>query len=359
MMRYQTGFQIGEREIAIDQPSYFIADVASNHDGDLERARALIWMVKEAGGDCVKFQHFLARDIVSDEGFKALGGQMAHQASWKKSVYEIYEQYQTPRDWTGHLIEEAQKAGIDLMTTPYDEAAVELWDPHLKAYKIGSGDITWPQFIASVARRGKPVLLATGAADMADVQRAVQAALVENPALCLMQCNTNYTGSLENFRAVNLNVLKSFATAYPGLPLGLSDHTPGHAAVLGALTLGARVVEKHFTDDNSREGPDHAFSMNPATWREMIDRSRELEYALGDGVKRIEFNEHDSAVVQRRCLRLTRDMAAGETLSQSDLEALRPAPAGSLEPWRLDDALGRPLTAAKAKGDALMDADLA
>lgn len=353
-MRYDHEFSIGDRKIGLNEPTYFIADIASSHDGELSRAKDLIWLAKEAGADCAKFQHFLARDIVSDEGFRSLGGQMAHQAAWKQSVYDIFEKYQTPRDWTDELVAESKKADIDFMTTPYDLAAIDLVDKHLKAWKIGSGDIGWNQFIEEVCSRGKPVFLATGAADMEDVERAVDAALMKTRELCLMQCNTNYTGSLENFANVNLNVLRAFALKYPGMPLGLSDHTPGHAAVLGAVTLGACAVEKHFTDDNNRDGPDHPFSMNPQSWRDMVDRTRELELALGDGVKRIEANEHDSAVVQRRCLRATRDLAAGETITDADLVALRPRPEGSVEPFEQDLVVGQPLTAAVKKGDALM-----
>ena len=118
-----------------------------------------------------------------------------------------------------------------------------------------------------------------------------------------MQCNTNYTASLENFRHIHLRVLETFRAMFPSAVLGLSDHTPGHATVLGAVALGGRVIEKHFTDDNSREGPDHPFSMTPASWREMVDRTRELEYALGSTKKFVAENERETVVVQRRCLR--------------------------------------------------------
>lgn len=358
-MGWDEYFTLGNREIGRGRATYFIADIASSHDGELARAVSLIHLAAEAGADCAKFQHFLARDIVSDEGFRALGGQIAHQSDWKQSVYEIFEKYQTPRDWTGTLVAECRKAGVDYMTTPYDLAAVELMSPHLEAFKIGSGDIAWTQMIETVAQSGKPVFIATGASDMDDVERAMDAALKHTRQICLMQCNTNYTGDLQNFAYVNLNVLKTFAARWPDLPLGLSDHTPGHSAVLGAVTLGACAVEKHFTDDNDRDGPDHPFSMNPQSWREMVDRTRELELALGDGVKRIEANETDSAVVQRRALRLTRDISAGETLGEGDVEALRPKPQGALEPFAASRALGRKLARAKAKGEALMAEDLA
>lgn len=357
-MRYDQSLMVGTREIALDQPTYFIADLASSHDGEIARAKDLIWQAKEAGADCAKFQHFLAKDIVSDAGFKALGGQVAHQASWKKSVYDVFAQYETPRDWTPVLAEEAAKAGIDFMSTPYDLAAIDLLDPYMKAFKIGSGDIGWTQFIQAVAGRDKPIFIATGAADMADTERAVEATLQITRKICLMQCNTNYTGSLENFGYVNLNVLKSFAVKYPGMVLGLSDHTPGHAVVLGAVTLGARAVEKHFTDDNSREGPDHAFSMNPVSWRDMVDRTRELELALGDGVKRVEGNEAQSRIVQRRALRLKRDLPTGHVLTADDMEALRPCPTGAVEPWASSQIVGKSLAKPLASGAAVLWSDL-
>jgi N-acetylneuraminate synthase len=140
--------------------------------------------------------------------------------------------------------------------------------------------------------------------------------------------------------------------------LGLSDHTPGHATTLGAVALGARIVEKHFTDDNSREGPDHAFSMNPVSWKEMVERTRELELALGNGVKQIERNEAESVVVQRRCLRFSRAHERGAMLTSSSLECLRPAPYGSLEPYRLAEVLGRRLNKTKDRGDALYPEDM-
>jgi len=357
-MKYQTTVRIAEREIAIDEPTYFVADIAANHDGDLGRARELIWLAKEAGADCAKFQHFLAKDIVSDRGFRSLGGQQSHQSAWKKSVYEIYENYECPRDWTEELHKTCNEAGIHFMTAPYDLAAIDNFEKWIPAYKVGSGDVTWLESISRMAGKGKPVLLATGAADMADVERAVDAVISKNPQIVLMHCNTNYTGSMENFRYVNLRVIQAFALHWPGMVLGLSDHTPGHAAVLGAITLGARVIEKHFTDDATRDGPDHPFSLTPAAWREMVDRSREVEFALGDGVKRIEGNETQTVVLQRRAIRYARDLRAGAVLSADDLEVLRPCPADGLPPYRMNEVSGRVLATAVERGDCVKWDDL-
>ncbi len=350
---------LAQRTLALDQPSYFIADIAANHDGDLARAKDLIWLAKTAGADCAKFQHFKAEKIVSQRGFEALGSQQSHQARWKKPVFDVYRQYELNREWNVELVATARAAQIDFMTTPYDDEAVDSVNPLVAAWKIGSGDITFISFIEHVARTGKPVMLATGASTQADVDRAVKAVLAVNRQLVLMQCNTNYTGALENFVHINLNVLKTYALRYPRVLLGLSDHSPGHATVLGAITLGARVIEKHFTDDNQREGPDHSFAMNPRSWRDMVQRSRELQAALGDGVKRVENNETQTAVLQQRCLRATRDLPAGHVLAASDLEALRPAPAGAARPHELPQLLGRRLVASLQAGDALHTAALA
>lgn len=358
-MKYTESFNIGQRRIAIDEPTYFVADIAANHDGDLGRAKDLIWRAKEAGADCAKFQHFKADQIVSAVGFNEMTGQMSHQASWKKSVHEIYDQYHTRRDWTQVLIETCVQADIEFMTTPYDFEAIDMFASIVPAFKVGSGDITFPVAIEHMAKTGKPILLATGAADMDDVRKAVDAVLKHTPALCLMQCNTNYTGSAENFKYVNLRVLKTFSAIWPGMVLGFSDHTPGSSAVLGAVAYGARIVEKHFTDDNLREGPDHKFALNPQTWRAMVSATRELEAALGDGVKRVEPNEQDTIIIQRRAVRVKHDLPAGTVLTAQHLECLRPCPAGAITPADIEQVMGKRLKGDKQAGKALLWADLA
>ncbi|HVZ64217.1 MAG TPA: N-acetylneuraminate synthase family protein [Opitutaceae bacterium] len=336
-----------------ESPSYFIADISANHDGDLERAKALVHLAAQAGADAAKFQNFQAAEIVSDFGFKRLGGQQSHQSKWKKSVFEVYKDASIPWEWTPVLKAECRKAGIHYFSTPYDLGAVDMLDPHVPAFKIGSGDVTWPEIIEAIARKGKPVLLATGASSLEDVARAVAIVRRNRADFCLMQCNTNYTGSLENFRHIHLRVLSAYRLMYPDAVLGLSDHTPGHATVLGAVALGARIVEKHFTDDPRRTGPDHGFSMTPATWREMVDRTREVELAMGTAVKEVAENERETVVIQRRCVRAARDLAPGTIIERQMLEVLRPAPAGSIAPYELEKLVGRKIQAAVAAGEHL------
>lgn len=351
--------QIGPHNLGENHPTYFIADISANHDGELERALQLIRLAAEAGADAAKFQNFRAPEIVSDYGFKSMGGQLSHQSTWRKSVFEVYADASIPFEWTPILKEECDKAGIDYFSSPYDFEAVNMLDPHVPAHKIGSGDITWLEILEHIASKGKPVILATGASNIGDVQRAVHTIQAINPQLVLMQCNTNYTASLENFDHIHLRVLSTYRAMFPELILGLSDHTPGHATVLGAVALGARVVEKHFTDDNRRVGPDHPFSMTPATWREMVDRTRELERALGSPDKRISGNEQQTVVVQRRCLRAARDIQAGETLTRQMIAVLRPATPGAIMPYEIDAVLGTKAIREIDEGKVLSWGDLA
>ncbi len=332
-------FETDHRSVGHDQPTYFIADISANHDGDLERATSLIHLAANAGADAAKFQNFRAAKIVSRCGFDSMRDELSHQAKWKKSVFEVYQAASLPWEWTATLQRDCHEAGIDYFSAPYDLDAVDMLDPFMRIYKVGSGDITWPEILERIASKGKPVFLATGASTLADVVRAVDVISALNPQLVLMQCNTNYTASLENFSHIHLNVLQTYRTMFPQAILGLSDHTPGHATTLGAVALGARVVEKHFTDDTTREGPDHPFSMDPRTWRDMVDRTRELEAALGSPVKRVADNEKETLVVQRRCLRAAADLEDGAVVARDDIDVLRPAPPEGIFPYDLPRVL--------------------
>jgi len=345
--------KIGNRLIGGDHPTYFIADIAANHDGSLERARMLIRLAKEAGADAAKFQNFQAPKIVSDYGFSHMDSQVSHQAKWEKSVSEVYAEASIPFEWTPVLKAACDEVGIDYFSSPYDFEAIDMLDGYVPAYKIGSGDINWIEAVERIASKGKPVLLATGASDIGDVQRAVHAILNINPRLVLMQCNTNYTAEDGNFDNIHLNVLKTYASMFPEVVLGLSDHTHGHATVLGAVTLGARVVEKHFTDDNNRVGPDHPFAMNPDTWFAMVKATRQLERALGSGDKFVAANEQETVIIQRRCLRAAREIEPGEMITREMIDVLRPATPGAILPYDISEVIGLTALVRIPNGQAL------
>jgi len=332
--------KIGHHSIGADHPTYFIADIAANHDGSLERAKMLVRLAKEAGADAAKFQNFRAPKIVSEYGFSHMNAQVSHQAKWEKPVSEVYASASVPFEWTPILKETCDEVGIDYFSSPYDFEAIDMLEPFVPAYKIGSGDITWIEACERIASKGKPVLLATGASSIGDVQRAVQAILNINPDLVLMQCNTNYTAADGNFDNIHLNVLTTYRCMYPDLVLGLSDHTHGHATVLGAIALGARVIEKHFTDDNDRVGPDHPFAMNPESWAAMVTATRQLERAFGSGDKFVAENEQETVVIQRRCLRAAREIIPGEIIKREMIDVLRPASEGAIQPYEIQDVIG-------------------
>jgi N-acetylneuraminate synthase len=344
---------IGDRFIGESHPTYFIADIAANHDGDLERAKTLIRMAKDAGAEAAKFQNFSAPKIVSDYGFKTLGSQLSHQAKWKKSVFEVYQNASVPWEWTPVLKEECDKVGVHYFSSPYDFETIDMLEPFVPAFKAGSGLMSWPEALVYMAGKGKPLIMATGASELGEVVENVSAVLEVTPDLVLMQCNTNYTASLENFDHIHLNVLKTYASLFPDVVLGLSDHTPGHATVLGAVTLGARAVEKHFTDDNNREGPDHKFALDPDAWAEMVERTRELERALGSSVKRVADNERETVVLQRRCLRAARKIKVDEVITREMVDVLRPATPGAIPPKEIEAVVGTKAGADIPAGEAL------
>ena len=337
-------FKIGKKLISKNSKTYFIADIAANHDGSLKRALKLIRLAAQAGADAAKFQHFKAETIVSDLGFKSLKKKLSHQSKWKKSVFQVYKDASINFEWTKKLKKQCKRFNIDFMTAPYDLQYVDQVNKFIPAYKIGSGDITWLEIIKKIAKKKKPVIIATGASSLKDVIRAVNLIHKYNKKIVLMQCNTNYTADNENNSHLNLNVLNTYKQKFhKKVILGLSDHTFGHNSVLGSVALGAKVIEKHFTDNNNRIGPDHAFSMNPKTWKQMVIETRKLEKSLGDGNKIIEKNELDSSVIQRRSIRSRYNLKKGTVIKKKHLVYLRPCPPSGLNPFEENKIIGKKL----------------
>jgi sialic acid synthase SpsE len=335
---------------------YFIADIAANHDGTIERAKELIWLAKEAGADCAKFQHFIPDNIVNDLEFNKLEGLETHQLSWKSSVSKVYDDYHFKREWTDEIVSECVKADIHFSSTPYDLDAINMIKDHVPFIKIGSGDISWIQHIQECINTGLPIAIATGASTLDDVRRAMALFETAKNEVCLMQCNTNYTVDSKKVGYVNLNVLRQYQIDYPDAILGLSDHTMTDSIVLGAVSLGVKVIEKHFTDDNTRVGPDHAFAINPKNWRDMVDKSQEIILAMGDGLKRVEDNERNAYVVQRRSCTVNKDLPKGHVLTLSDLKFLRPCPDGSVQPFDASSVIGKRINLDLSENSSLLHA---
>jgi sialic acid synthase SpsE len=336
-------FKINKTFVGKNFPTYFIADIAANHDGNLNKAIDLINMAKISGANAAKFQHFNADTIVSDSTFKRFKKKLSHQSKWKKSVFNVYKDASLNLDWTKILKKECDKVGIDFLTSPYSFELVDHVDQYVSAYKIGSGDITWLDLAKYIAKKNKPYIIATGASNINDVKRIYKVCNKVNKKISIMQCNTNYTADAKNFEYINLNVLKLYKKLFPKAILGLSDHTLGNATVLGAIAFGAKIIEKHFTLKNNSFGPDHKFSMTPKTWKEMILRSRELEISIGSEKKKVEKNELETAIVQRRSIHSAKDLFKNTIVRLDDLKFLRPCPKNGIPPYDYKKIIGKKL----------------
>jgi sialic acid synthase SpsE len=330
-------FKMGKRTVGEGSPAFLIAEIGSNFDRDLERAYRLIDLAVECGADAVKFQTFLPDKIINRQAFAKL--KSGFQAKWDKDVYTVYQEASLPRAWHEKLMAYCRKAGTIFFSSPYDFEGVDLLaEMGVPALKIGSGDVTWLEMLKHQASKNLPILMGVGACTLAEVDQAVRT-LTEAGCqeLVLLQCITNYPNSFDsaNLKAM-INMGRMFDCAY-----GYSDHTPGYSVPVGAVALGGCVIEKHFTDDKTRPGPDHPFAMDGADFKAMATAIRELERAMGDGVKRVEGEEATTRILQRRSLYAARDLKAGQKLRRRDVVILRPQ--HGILPDQLDNVLGRTL----------------
>lgn len=319
---FSSSIVIGEKTLSLDKPTYFIAEIGANFDGDLDKAKRLALAAKEAGADCAKFQSFLADRIVSAKGFASMHLKGVH-GTWDKSVFDVFRGAEFPRAWHKELSDYCKSIGIHFSSAPYDREAVDLLvSLDVPFIKIGSGEITWLEMLTYIAKTGKPLMLATGDSTLAEVDEAlatIQAA--GNNNLILMQCITNYPSKIES---ANIRVIETYQKAF-GILTGYSDHSPGMVVTLGAVALGARVIEKHFTLSKRDAGPDHPHSMEPAEFRAMVDATRALERALGSSRKEVVAEEDETVIVQRRGLCAKRTIAQGAVITAEDVDVLRPA----------------------------------
>ncbi len=348
---FKKKFKLGSKYVGEGCPTYFIADIASNHDQNLTKAKNLIELAKEAGADAVKFQHFSAESLVSDIEFKKIRLK-SHQSKWDKSVFDTYKDNALPLEWTNELYKFSKKSKIDFFTAPYSENYIDYLNKFVCAFKIGSGDITYIQEIKKIAKKNKPTILATGASKIQDVERAVRLIKQYNSKLILMQCNTNYTAKNDNFNHLNINVLNQYKKKF-NIITGLSDHTKGDLSVIAAVSLGAKVVEKHFTSSNSLKGPDHPFSMNPTTWKAMVEKVRLLEKSLGTGKKIIQKNESETAILQRRSIMLNKDLKKNQKIYYKDLIFLRPNIKNGFQPYEYGRIVGKKIKKDKKAFEAI------
>ena len=340
------------RVIARDGPAYVIAEIGHNHQGDVEKAKALVRAARECGADAVKLQK---RDNAQLYTRALYDAPYDNEHSFGRTYGEHREALElSAAEWL-ELREFSREEGITLFGTVFDEPSADfLHELDLPAFKIASGDLTNTPLLRHVAGLGRPIFLSTGGGTMDDVERAVDTILPLNAQLCVMQCTASYPCEVEE---LNLGVVESYRERFPDLVIGLSDHQSGIAMSLVGYMLGARVIEKHFTLNHAWKGSDHAFSLMPEGMRRLVRDLHRIPDAVGDGVKRPLASEARPLEKMGKKLVATRDLPVGHVLTAEDLAARSPAD-GGLPPYELDDLLGRRLTRPLMVDQALVTDDV-
>ncbi len=336
--------RIGSKIISQDSPTFIVAEMSGNHNMDFDRAVEILKAAREAGADAVKIQTYTADTITLDCDDPCF--QITQGTLWDGiTLHKLYQTAYTPWEWQPRLKKMAEEMGLLLFSSPFDFSSVDfLEEMDVPAYKIASFEITDIPLIRKVARLGKPVILATGIARLADIELAVQTCREEgNEQVILLKCCSAYPTPYED---VNLRAIPNLAETFQCLA-GLSDHTMGTAVATGAVVLGAKMVEKHMTLCRSDGGPDAAFSMEPQEFKEMVDNIRILEKALG----KVTYDLSDKQARERehsRSLFVAQDMKAGDVFTPENLRSVRPA--DGLHTKYYEQLLGRRITRDAKKG---------
>jgi len=340
-------FHIGTRSIGPGQPTFIIAEVSANHGHSLERAKTIIAEAGRCGADAVKLQTYTPDTLTIDcraEPFMIGAGTL-----WEgKNLYELYGEAYTPWEWHAELKAEAEKNGLFFFSTPFDDTAVDFLEGlGIGFYKVASFEIVDIALLTRIAATGKPVIMSTGMASLAEIDEAVRTLRDGGcPGLALLKCTSAYPAPADE---MNLRTIPHMAEAF-GVPVGLSDHTLGIAAPVAAVALGACIVEKHFTLSRSEPGPDSAFSLEPEEFAAMVAAVREAEQALG----RVSYEptgKEKASRVFRRSLFVVRDVKAGETFTSENVRSIRPGQ--GLAPKHLNLVLGRRAARDIARGTPL------
>jgi sialic acid synthase SpsE len=331
-----TTLRIGDRVVGDGAPCYVIAEAGSNHDGERDQALRLIDVAADSGADAVKFQSFRARTL-----YPRSGGPVAYlrELGIDRSIYDIAESLEMPPEWIPDLAARARQRGIDFLSTPFDEAAVDELEPYVPAYKIASYELTHLPLIRHAARKKKPMLISTGGGLMAEIRDAVAAIRAEgNGDIVVMQCTAKYPAPLDD---LDLRALPTIRRE-TGVLVGFSDHsTDPTAGPVVAVANGACVVEKHFTISRALPGPDHSFAIEPAELAAMVAAIRAAERTLGSDAKRVRPVEAE-LVNYRRSIFTTRAVRAGEIFAPTNVAILRRSgqPDTGLRPGDIDGVLG-------------------
>ena len=327
--------QIADRRVGPGYPVFIIAEAGVNHNGDVNLAKKLIDLAKKAGADAVKFQTFRAEDVVSRNAEKA--EYQKETTGVDESQFEMIKKLELADSDFADLSACAHEQGVVFLSTPFDRSSVDLLDElGVPAFKIPSGEITNLPLLRQIARKQKPIILSTGMATLGEIEEALEAIKqAGEEQIIVLHCTTSYPAKVED---VNLKAMETLSKAFK-LPVGLSDHTLGITIAIAAVALGACLVEKHFTLDKGLPGPDHQASLEPEEFKQMVRAIRDVEKAMGDGLKRPTAVEEENKMVVRRSIFARIDIPEGTILTEEMLDFKRPA--GGIDPRHVDMIIGR------------------
>ena len=342
MRASQPHIEIAGRRIGADHPPYLICELSGNHNGSLDRALAMA----DTGCDAIKIQTYTADTITMDVDrpeFRIHGG------LWDgRSLYELYQEAHTPFEWHAAIFAQAAKRDVTIFSSPFDETAVDLLaDLGAPAYKIASFEAVDLPLIRYTAAKGEPLIISTGMANLSEIEAARDAALGAGAAgVVLLHCVSSYPAEMAD---ANVRTVADMAGRF-GCPIGLSDHTPGTAASVAAVAMGACVIEKHFTLARADGGPDAAFSLEPSEFKALVDDTKAAWAALGRAHYDVLGSERGSLLF-RRSLYVAADVRAGEVLTRANVRSIRPG--NGLSPAQLDAVLGRKAVRNLERGEPL------
>lgn len=332
-------FEIGRSK------TFIIAEIGGNHEGSFEKAEEMVRLAAQAGADAVKFQILQAGRIVHARSSKPAYSGITHQKQWER-----FKKIEFTKDQYRHLKKTAEANGALFFASVFDAEVLETMDDLLPAYKVASGDLTYYSLLRLIRKKKKPVLLSTGASTMQEIQEAVQ--WLGKKDLALLHCVCAYPAPYED---MNLKVIPALQKKFK-LPVGFSDHSFGIECVLGAVALGACIIEKHFTTDKSIPVGDHRLSVNPHELQLMVDSIRHLEQALGKKQRPVFPAEMRARDLVRRSLYAIEDIKAGQKVTAKNIRALRPLEGmgAEKEPW----LIGKPLRHDVSAGAPLFEKDI-
>lgn len=346
--------KLGSTLVSANTAPYIIAEIGVNHEGSLAKAKELIELAKEGGANCAKFQTYKAGKIASKHSPAYWDLKMEPTTS-QYALFMKHDKFE-PEDYVA-CAQHARKVGIDFLSTAFDREAVDFLDPLMPFFKIASADLTNVPLLRQIARKGKPVVLSTGASTLVEIDLAVTELRAHGcNGIALLQCILNYPTAYEN---ANLNMMDGLRQAYPDLVIGVSDHTLADSQMLvltAAYAKGARIIEKHFTDDKKIKGSDHLHSMDGTDLKQLTNNISFVERLLGDSYKKPLRSEAPARNNARRSIVLARAVGAGQKLVEDDLTYKRPA--HGISPMFWDEVIGMKAVADLAEDHVLAWKDI-